>query len=251
MDEQIHKGHRKRMRRKLSDFGAIVFDTYELLEMLLYYTVPVRDTNPISKKLLQTFGSLDGVLSADRDALMQVDGVGAKTADLITTVGNALFFFTSDDDSAKKEMSQFDKYEVLGKFIVAHFENSEEYSQILLSFDNDMHLLGIDQMYRCDHSSAAVKSDKYMDAALKRGATVAVIAHNHPFGPLFPTEGDRATTHMIQNALGNIGILLAEHYVVCGARYIGFMNHIETAFAQKPRIAEFIRSKKESGNVIE
>ena len=53
MDELVHKGHRKRMRRKFADFGAKVFDTYELLEMLLYYTVPVKDTNPLSKKLLQ------------------------------------------------------------------------------------------------------------------------------------------------------------------------------------------------------
>lgn len=248
MDEQVHKGHRKRMRRKLSDFGAIVFDTYELLEMLLYYTVPVRDTNPISKKLLQTFGSLDGVLSADRDALMSVDGVGSKTADLIAASGKALAFFFADE---KRSESRFEKYDVLGEFTVNYLSHKEQYVQILLSFDNDMHLLGIDEVYDCDHSSAAVKSNKYMDAALKRGATVAVIAHNHPYGPLCPSEGDRATTNMIQKSLGNIGVLLAEHYIVSGSRYVGFMNHIENAFAQKPRIAEFLRSKKESQNVLD
>lgn len=248
MEEQVHKGHRKRMRRKFSDFGAIVFDTYELLEMLLYYTVPVRDTNPISKKLLQTFGSLEGVLSADREALLTVDGVGEKTADFIITAGKALAFFSLD--GAKAE-SRFEKYDVLGRFVAEYFEQKEQYVQILLSFDNDMHLLGIDELYECDHSSAAVKSNKYMDAALKRGATVAVIAHNHPYGPAYPSEGDRATTNMIQKSLGNIGVLLAEHYVVSGARYVGFMNHLESAFAQKPRIVEFLRSKKESQNVLE
>ena len=69
MEELVHRGHRKRMRRKFSDFGDIVFDTYELLEMLLYYTVPVRDTNPLAKRLLVEFGSLDGVLSASKENL--------------------------------------------------------------------------------------------------------------------------------------------------------------------------------------
>ena len=98
--------------------------------------------------------------------------------------------------------------------------------------------------------AAAVKSNKFMDAALKRGATVAIIAHNHPYGPLCPTEGDRATNNMIYNALSNVGVLLAEHYIVCGERYAGFMNHFEYVFAQRPRLAEFLRSKRLSKNAI-
>ena len=93
MDELIHKGHRQRMRRKFADFGAIVFDTYELLEMLLYYTVPVRDTNPIAKMLLQRFGSLDGVLSASHEELREVDGVGEKTAEFIRMARRRNFIF--------------------------------------------------------------------------------------------------------------------------------------------------------------
>ena len=61
-DNHIHDGHRERMRSKLIIHGQKVFDTYELLEMLLYYTIPYKDTNPISKRLLFTFGGLDGVL---------------------------------------------------------------------------------------------------------------------------------------------------------------------------------------------
>ena len=249
MDELVHKGHRKRMRRKFADFGAKVFDTYELLEMLLYYTVPVKDTNPLSKKLLQAFGSLNGVLTATKEELLVVDGIGEKTADFIVAAGEALGFFASDSFLEKKE-SQFESYDFLGQYITNYLSEKTESTQIILSFDNDMRLLGLDEIYHCDHSSAAVKADKYMDAALKRGATVVIFAHNHPYGPLCPTEGDRATSSMIQSSLANIGILLAEHYIVSGKRYVGFINHLDTAFAQKPRIAAFIRSKKESKNAL-
>lgn len=250
MDDLVHKGHRQRMRRKFTDFGDRVFDTYELLEMLLYYTVPVKDTNPISKRLLQRFGSLDGVLSASCDELSEVEGVGVKTAELIHTVGDALFLFASDSEK-DDEISEFENYDYIGRYVSKYLSERVENSQILLSFDNDMKLLGVDEMYNCDYSSAAVKSDKFMDAALKKGATVAIIAHNHPYGPLCPTEGDRATNNMIQMSLSNVGIFLAEHYVVCGGRYVGFMNHLDKMFAGKPKIARFLQSKRESKNEIQ
>ena len=63
--ESVHKGHRSRMKEKLLTFGERIFHTYELLEMLLYYVIPYRDTNPISKALLKRFSGIDGVLSAN------------------------------------------------------------------------------------------------------------------------------------------------------------------------------------------
>ena len=246
MDDLVHKGHRKRMRRKFADFGAIVFDTYELLEMLLYHTVPVKDTNPISKRLLQRFGSLDGVLKASAEELVTVEGVGKKTADMIRSVGEALSFFQTDRE--ERAASDFESYDYLGRYVSDRLCDRMDSVQLLLSFDNDMQLLGVDEIYGCDYSSAAVKSEKYMNAALAKGATVAIIAHNHPYGPLCPTDGDRATNNMIQSSLANVGVLLAEHYVVCGRRYIGFMNHFEYLFAQKPHLAKFFRSKQESLN---
>lgn len=248
MEDLVHKGHRKRMRRKFADFGAIVFDTYELLEMLLYYTVPVRDTNPLAKKLLQRFGSLDGVLSASIEELTEVEGIGAKTAELIVTAAEAIEFFASEGEA--KDTSVFENYDYLGEYVTNYLSDSTENVQILLSFDNDMQLLGMDEMYRCDYASANVQAEKFMDAVLSKGATVAIIAHSHPYGPLCPTDGDRATNVMIQSALSNVGVLLAEHYIVCGKRYVGFMNHLEHLFAQKPRLAKFLRSKKEALDAV-
>ena len=89
MEENIHKGHRQRMRAKLSAHGPRVFDSYELLEMLLYRTNPRSDTNPIAKQLLRRFGSIDGVLSTSCEELASENGVGTKTASLISLVGEA------------------------------------------------------------------------------------------------------------------------------------------------------------------
>ena len=82
----IHAGHRARMREKFSLYGRDIFHTHELLEMLLYHVIPYKNTNPIAKNLLDRFGSLDGVLSASRDELISVDGVGPKAADMLLSL---------------------------------------------------------------------------------------------------------------------------------------------------------------------
>ena len=88
-DEKMHSGHRSRMREKFLTHGARIFDTYELLEMLLYYTIPYKDTNPIAKRLLMEFGSLEGVLTASPEELARVSGIGERAAELLATVGRA------------------------------------------------------------------------------------------------------------------------------------------------------------------
>ena len=86
-DARVHGGHRSRMKEKMMHFGDQIFDDHELLEMLLYQAIPMRDTNPIAHRLLATFGSLEGVFQATKEELVLVDGVKEKTAELILSVG--------------------------------------------------------------------------------------------------------------------------------------------------------------------
>ena len=71
------------MRAKFASYGAQIFDTYEILEMLLYSVIPYKDTNPVAKRLLYAFGSLEGVFSASKDELVGVQGIGDRAAELI------------------------------------------------------------------------------------------------------------------------------------------------------------------------
>ena len=241
MENLVHRGHRQRMKRKFSDFGHRVFDTYELLEMLLYNTVPVKDTNPLAKSLLSHFGSLEGVLSADKAELMKVDGIGEKTAELITTAAKALYYVVKGDGPTGTVL---ETYSDIGEYLLKYFENISTPRIVMLSLDNRMKLIGVDELYELDYASGGVKAAPFITAAVKNAASVVVVAHNHLHGVAYPTEGDRATNQLIDSCLFEIGVTLAEHYIISGGSYLGFMEHLDSAFSQSTPLGTFIRSKK-------
>jgi DNA repair protein RadC len=217
-DKDIHKGHRSRMRAKLVAHGPRIFDTYELLEMLLYYAIPYKDTNPIAKRLLCRFGSLDGVLRASKEELMSVDGIGEKCADLIIRTGTIMI--ENDAMSFGCRVDVFDDYNFAGAYLAKYLKNSNTKICIAL-LDNAMRLIEIKNIPGSSFSSGTVKPKYFIDAALTSGATVAIIAHVHEHGALFPTEGDMATDKLIRSELSKVGVIVAENYIVGGSNYVG------------------------------
>ena len=206
------------MRAKLETYGPRIFDTYELLEMLLYYVIPYKDTNPIAKRLLDAFGSLDGVLSADAAALAEVDGIGGRCADFLVRVGNIMAQDASMDFGCHVDV--FDDYSFAGAYLADYLSRSESNICVAL-LDNGMRLIGIRDIPGADFSSGAVKAKYFIDAALECGAAVVIIAHEHEHGALFPTEGDMATDKLVRGELSRLAIPVAEHYIVGGSRYVG------------------------------
>lgn len=221
-DAHIHDGHRQRMRAKLLAHGSKIFDTYELLEMLLYYSVPYSDTNPIAKRLLSAFGSLDGVLNATPDELKTVTGIGPKSAELIYAVGKLNQIIGAEP--APRESRVFSEYSRVGEHLVDFFGNARSSAVAIMLLDNGMKLIATEKVFQSDFSSATIKSAPFVSAAIKHGASVAITAHTHPRGPLYPSEGDKVTCDMITRALEAVGVIHVEHFVVSGDKYIGFMG---------------------------
>lgn len=243
-DNRIHEGHRARMRAKLSAHGPDIFDTYELLEMLLYYSVPYKDTNPISKRLLYRFGSLDGVLRADIDELTEVDGVGRTTAELIKTVGEASGLLGGAIYTDTRRV--FHKFMDAGKFFVNYFSDIKDYRVALLLLDNGMRMLDAVTLYNVDYEYAAIKPESFINMAIRSRAASVITAHFHPNGPLYPTQGDRATNSLITDTLKSVGVVHLEHFLVSGEKFMGIMDHTKDRFLSYSGIYSFLLSKEEA-----
>ncbi len=239
-DSDIHNGHRQRMRAKLAAHGAGIFDTYELLEMLLYAVVPYKDTNPISKRLLSAHGSLNGVFEASVEELMMTDGIGAKSAEYIKDVAGLINSFNYE---SRSDVVRFSNYPDVGDFFVNYFSRSSGNKVTLLLLDNDLLPIDIVDIYNFDFQSAAVRPKPFIEAAIKCRASVAMIAHNHPFGAPLASEGDRVNNEMLSSALSEVGVKLIEHYIVCGRSYAGIMTNFNKKISERSRIDEFIASK--------
>lgn len=240
---EIHKGHRQRMRAKLIKNSDRVFDTYELLEMLLYHVIPYKDTNPVSKNLLNRFGSLEGVLSASKTELMEVEGVGGRVSELISAISEFGALMNADD-SGEKTVS-LDNYKAAGIYAVEYLKRYSTPCVALIMLDNRMRLIKAEIVCEKKYESAGVRASLFLDPAIENKASVVMTAELKPFGPLFPTVGDMETSKMLADALSAVGIFHIEHYVASGGSFIGTVSKDKFKVGQTAEIHNFIKSREE------
>ena len=209
----MHAGHRNRMRDRFAGDGECRFYTYELLEMLLYYVIPQKDTNPISKSLLDRFGSLKGVLQASEEELRQVDGVGAQAASLIKAVNELMNVYLLGSDSTTGVYRSVDE---MSELCVDFFKQEKKCNVLLLLFDGRMRLLDTVKINSAFFGSGGLHPSVFVKEALEHNASVAIIAYTNRSSLLFPMQCDIVATEVIKNELMAIGVDLAEVFLICG-----------------------------------
>ena len=245
--DSIHGGHRERMRSKFKIHGAKVFDTYELLEMLLYSVIQYKDTNPIAKNLLLRFSSLDGIFRAQKKDLLTVEGVGDSVADFI--LGLSRSFREIDFDTPLYYGEEVLTHEKAGEIFVRYFssfktkEEREKKRVVLALFDNNMHLISLSEVYNIDFESGAVRSGPFIEAAIAANASLAIIAHNHTYGPPIATLSDIETNKMIRDDLMATDVELLEHFIICGREYVSFykIDRKDFRLKQNSNIGKFVQ----------
>ncbi len=239
-DAPLHTGHRGRMKDKFERYGERFFETYEILEMLLYYVLPQKDTKPIAKTLLLKFGSLEGIFSASVDELCCVSGVGQRCAEFLLTVGcirDVRTVFASDGCE-----SDFSNYRRTGEYFRDYFAENGDTDVLYLLLDGNMRCL-VKRGLSCSFGSAGIKPEAFIRPAVETGAEMAIIGYKHNFGPLFPTESERETGKMIATELSRIGVTLVEQFVVAGSDYLGVGTELKLKFGSDSKLGEFLESK--------
>lgn len=206
-----HKKHRERMREQFVKKSLSSFYDHQKLEMLLFYSIPVKDTNPLAHALLDRFGSLSGVFDADYEELRKVPGVGENTAALIKLFqGMAAAYF--DDKSSDGIL--LNTMEKIADFIRFKFLDKKNEEMLILCLDGKMKVVHQEFIAKGTVNATAINKRMIAEVALRHGAASVVLAHNHPGGLALPSSEDVKTTETIINALKLLGINLIDSFVV-------------------------------------
>ena len=108
-----------------------------------------------------------------------------------------------------------------------------------------MQKISVETVAPLDYASAGVRADTVISHAMAQGASVVVMAHNHPHGPAYPTHGDIITSQVMQKEFSDCGLLLLEHYVVCGREFVGFHHRFGVHEGMEEAVCRFLVSKEE------
>ena len=223
-DKHIHKNHRERMKNLFLENGFIGFSEIQKLEFMLYFAIPQKDTNPIAHKLLDEFGSLQNVLSADYKHLVKIDGIGHHAAILIKTFRTVSMEQSTASGKYKlinSEMARSYCYQLL------HKSNVEEFYVICM--DNANRIIKTVKLGSGSTNKVRIDICKISDLIFKHTASKIIVAHNHPSGHLDFSQDDINFTHNILcNCILN-DIELTDHILVTNENAISMFDsrHIE------------------------
>ncbi|MBQ1261137.1 MAG: hypothetical protein IIX96_03915 [Clostridia bacterium] len=232
------------MRDKLLSFGSDIFTSAELCEMLLYYSLPHKDTCDIARELMLRFGSLEAVLRAPAEELCAVSGVGTAIAEYIHDIGE----FMLSRELEFHPCPRFLDYEQLGEYYIDMLSECTDYRIAVSLLNDELCLRNTVVPYLCDLSSGRVRTKDFIELCREYEASVIITAHTHPFGPLFPSVGDVATVRMLAAELYEAGILMLEGYVISGKEFIPLSPQYADYGARSEAIAEFKASVRRARN---
>lgn len=207
-----HEGHRQRMKERFLANGLDGFSDHEILELLLFYAIPYRDTNPLAHELTKRFGSWMQVVSADYRDLLTVPGVTAHVATLLTLVGRSATRYYRD--ITEGEVVQLYDTTDMAEYVVPWFIGEKDESVVLVSLDNKRKLLNATRIFEGSVNSAQFNVRLAVQQALRDNATQIVLAHNHPNGLCFPSVADISTTKYMMEVLAPLEIRLIDHLIV-------------------------------------
>ena len=217
----MHEGHRQRMKERFLEEGLDHFSDVQVLEILLFYAIPRKDTNPLAHQLLDRFGALPQVLEATVEELEKIPGITRNAAillKLVTEVGRYYLVNRSTQNTVLETITQ------CGEYLKPFFFGRRNESVYLLCLDAKCKVLSCREVGEGSVNSANVPIRRIVEMALASNATSVVLAHNHPSGVAVPSEEDVHTTRRVATALSTVDIRLVDHIVVAEDDFVSMVH---------------------------
>lgn len=222
--DNIHKGHRKRMWKKYSEYGLDIFNEHEILEMLLYMFIPRVNTNRTAHELIDRFGSLKEVLNAPRGELLETDNIGESSAIQISFINDITGYINAR--SCKPVI--FKSSDVIIDYCKDYFCGRDTESLVVFLIDKSMRVFN-NLDYRLGRQGAELDCNDVVRRISKSGCSSIVLAHNHPDGGAYSSNNDTFFTRNLYALMNAINISILDHIVIHGTSGYSIRNSGEVS----------------------
>uniref|UniRef100_A0A7C5V324 DNA repair protein RadC n=1 Tax=Caldicellulosiruptor owensensis TaxID=55205 RepID=A0A7C5V324_9FIRM len=230
MANNLHEGHRERLKRRFIEQGLDGFEDHQVLELLLFFSIPRKDTNDVAHRLISTFGSISNVFEAHPKDLQKVNGVGKNSAILISLISQISRRYLADKN---RKTFQLRNVEVASEYIKSLFVGRKNEVFYVICLDTQLNVIYSAPLFEGTVKEAVVYPRKVVECVIRYNASSVILAHNHPGGSVKPSMDDINTTQKIVNALSTIGVAVNDHFIVAGDKYYSFAQN---GMLPKPQI---------------
>ncbi|SIT80367.1 DNA repair protein RadC [Pontibaca methylaminivorans] len=211
--------HRQRLRERFRDGGAAAMPDYELLELVLFRSIPRRDVKPLARALLDVFGDFNRVITAPPERLREVGGIG----DAVVTDFKIL-------EAAAQRMA---RARIMQRPVISSWDAILDYCHTAMAHreTEQVRVLFLDRRNRliADEEQASGTVDhvpvyprEIAKRALELNASALILVHNHPSGDPSPSTADIDMTERIRAACEVLGITLHDHLIIGKSRELSF-----------------------------
>lgn len=219
----LHSNHRERMRKRyLEEGGFAAFEDHQILEFLLFYCIPRKDTNDLAHRLINEYGGMANLIDADPIDIMKRCKVGEGTAILINMIPqlSRRYFKLQFQEKVTLDSSR-----VIGEYAKALLAGRRNECFYCICVDVKRRLISSTMISEGSVSQAEVYPREIAECALKYNASGVILAHNHPSTDLLPSESDKHTTSVIKSVLDYLDVEVIDHIIIGGDRYFSFAEH--------------------------
>jgi len=206
-----YAGHRQRLREKFVANGSAALADYELLELILFRSIPRRDVKPLAKSLISHFGSLAEVIAAPAGRLGEVKGLGPTAAADIKLIHAAALSLTGSEMRRKTVLGSWSQVLDYCRAAMA-FEEKEQFRLLFLDKKNQLIRDEVQQVGTVDHTP--VYPREVVKRALELSSTAIILVHNHPSGDPTPSRADIDMTKTIIDIATPLGIQVHDHIII-------------------------------------
>jgi DNA repair protein RadC len=206
-----YHGHRERLRERFYRSGPDALSDYELLELALFAAIPRRDTKPLAKALLKTFGSFAEVIHAPEARLREVEGVKDASVNQLKLIAAAASRIAKGEIRRNVALSSWNEVIDYCRSSMA-FADKEQFRLLFLDKRNQLISDEVQQIGTIDHTP--VYPREVIKRALELSATALILVHNHPSGDPTPSQADIQMTKAIVDIAAPLGIAVHDHIIV-------------------------------------